>query len=297
MPRVPRLELLAVGEAFQDLVFAGLSHLPRAGEELRTSSFTSTIGGGAVITATAAARLGVRTAIVSAFSRKTGVTLRRNAVATVNVMRASDAPAITVALSTPRDRSFVTFDGVNARLQSRLPGPVMRRRAAHVHFAFCPSNPARWAAVADRLRANGTTTSWDFGWHPALRRRSGFARLLRSVDFIFVNEAEAAMFAGSARRGRDAAFWRRRSRNAVIKLGSRGSRWIGPAVDVRAAAPRVRAVDTTGAGDAFNGGFLFALLRGRAPRDCLRIANFVGARSTLAPGGIASLPRRHELPS
>ena len=56
----PRVELLTVGEAFQDLVFVGLPHMPRSGEELRTQQFVSTIGGGAVITATAASRLGVQ---------------------------------------------------------------------------------------------------------------------------------------------------------------------------------------------------------------------------------------------
>jgi sugar/nucleoside kinase (ribokinase family) len=82
----------------------------------------------------------------------------------------------------------------------------------------------------------------------------------------------------------------------VIKLGKRGSRWIADALDLRAPAPRLRAVDTTGAGDAFNGGFLFALLGGRPPRDCLRAGNFVGARSTLAAGGLDALPRGRDLP-
>ena len=57
-------------------------------------------------------------------------------------------------------------------------------------------------------------------------------------------------------------------------------------------APRVRAVETTGAGDAFNGGFLTAWLNGETPRECLRLGNFVGARSTTAVGGVKALPSR-----
>ena len=285
-----RVELLTVGEAFQDLIFMGLPHLPRLGEELRTPRFVATIGGGAVITATAAARLGVRSAIVSALSRDAARALRGDRVTVVNVKRAREAHAVTVALSTRDERSFVTFNGVNDRLQARLPAAMRRRPAAHVHFAFAPSACATWTAIAERLRGRGTTTSWDFGWDPALRRRNGFWRLVAAVDFVFLNEIEAAMYAGLPRRVDAADFWRRAARNAVIKLGPRGSRWAAPGVDVRAAAPRVRAVETTGAGDAFNAGFLVAFLRGAQPRECLRAANFVGARSTLAAGGVASLP-------
>ena len=195
-------------------------------------------------------------------------------------------------LDAAHDRSFVTFAGVNERLQSRLPAALARQRARHVHFAFAPVDCGRWAGISERLRAGGTTTSWDFGWSPPLRGRAGFARLLRSAEFIFVNEVEAALYAGLPARRSPADFWRGAATNTIVKLGRRGSRWLSPQIDLRAAAPRVRSVDTTGAGDAFNGGFLCALLRGAAPRDCLRAGNSVGAQSTLAAGGIAALPRR-----
>ena len=74
------------------------------------------------------------------------------------------------------------------------------------------------------------------------------------------------------------------ARTAVIKLGARGSRWLSRTVDVTVPAPRVRVVDTTGAGDAFNGGFLAGFLEGRPPRECLRRGNFVGAASTTKAG-------------
>jgi ribokinase len=292
--RVPRVDLLTVGEAFQDLIFVGLPHMPRDGEELRTRQFVSTIGGGAVITATAASRLGLRTALVSALSREASLALRRDKVRVVNVRRRTEAHAVTVSLSTKRDRSFVTFNGVNDHLEARLPAAIARQRARHVHLAFAPRSCARWVRIVEGLRVRGVTTSWDFGWNPPLRAAPGFSALVGASDFIFVNEAEAALYART--RGAAAiSYWRRSARNTVIKLGPRGSRWIagGPNhIDVAAPAPCVRVVDTTGAGDAFNGGFLFGLLGGRSPRECLRIGNFVGARSTLAAGGVAALPRR-----
>ncbi|HEV2983361.1 MAG TPA: PfkB family carbohydrate kinase, partial [Vicinamibacterales bacterium] len=150
----------------------------------------------------------------------------------------------------------------------------------------------RWARLVSRLGARRVSTSWDFGWHPSLWRARGFRVLLRSVDYLFVNEAEARLYSGMHRDRAAAAFWKRTARNTVIKLGARGSRLVGKGIDVSAPAPRVRAVDTTGAGDAFNGGFLWGLLEGQSPRECLRVGNLVGARSTLAAGGIISLPTR-----
>jgi len=90
-------------------------------------------------------------------------------------------------------------------------------------------------------------------------------------------------------------FLTRAAANTVVKLGSRGSRWVSQDLDLIQPAPRVTAVDTTGAGDAFNGGFLFGLMSGACPRDCLRHGNFVGGQSTRAAGGLATLPRRVRL--
>jgi ribokinase len=280
--RVPRFDLITVGETFEDLIFVGLPHLPRAGEELKGGRFVATVGGGAAITAVAAARLGSRVATVSALSAGAAARLGRERVSIANFRRGAEPPALTVALSTSRDRSFVTFNGVNARLQPRLAAALAatRWRAAHVHFAFSPERCAAWTRIVARLRGRGITTSWDFGWDESLPRRDGFPQLIAATDFVFMNEREFALYRRAARR----------ARTAIVKLGSRGSRWIARGIRVRAAAPRVRAIDTTGAGDAFNGGFLVALIAGRPPSECLELGNFVGAQSTRAPGGIDALP-------
>jgi sugar/nucleoside kinase (ribokinase family) len=76
----------------------------------------------------------------------------------------------------------------------------------------------------------------------------------------------------------------------VVKLGADGAMALGPDGLQRAPGMRVKTIDTTGAGDAFNGGFLHAWLDQSAIRDCLRVGNVCGALSTTRPGGNTSVP-------
>ena len=62
--------------------------------------------------------------------------------------------------------------------------------------------------------------------------------------------------------------------------------WLAPDRDIYVEAPEVKAVDTTGAGDSFNAGFLVAWLKGKTPEQCLNMGNRIGADSTLQAGGI-----------
>jgi sugar/nucleoside kinase (ribokinase family) len=288
---VPRLDLVTVGEAFEDLIFVGLDRLPRPGEEVKTSRFVQTIGGGAVISAVAAARLGVRCGIVSGLSAGAAARLRRERVHVTNLRRAGEAHAVTAALSTRFNRSFVTFNGINDALEPRLLGAIERIAARHVHFAFYPRSCARWEPVVERLRAAGVTTSWDFGWNEPLLRDRRFPHLVNRLDYVFLNEQEAVLYARRLTLPAALDVWRAHPHVVVLKLGARGSRWIARGADIRVPAVRVKTVDTTGAGDAFNGGFLAAMLAGASPKACLKTGNAVGALSTTAPGGIDGLPR------
>jgi len=80
--------------------------------------------------------------------------------------------------------------------------------------------------------------------------------------------------------------WRRRQAITIVKQGDRGASWLAPDRDIHFPAPRVKVVDTTGAGDAFNAGFLVAWMRGRSPALCLAAGNHSGAASTRVPGGL-----------
>lgn len=281
-----RVELLTVGEAFEDLIFAGMSRLPRPGEELRVPDFTTAAGGGVVITAVACARIGLRTAALTAIARARERALREDGLKVINLLGENEQPAVTIALSIPGDRSFVTFDGANESLEPRLISALRRfARTRHVHFALSPKNCRVWIPIVKRFRERGTTTSWDFGWNDRLLKDRAFADLQASVDWLFLNENEARLYGRRARR-----------HNTVVKRGSRGAMALVDGREIASPAARAAVVDTTGAGDAFNGGFLAALLRGASVRHALRLGNYVGARSTEAIGGVTALPWRRELP-
>lgn len=289
---MPVVDLLTAGEAFEDLIFIGLPRLPRPGEEIKTNEFFRTLGGGVLITAVAAARMGARCAALSGLSPAAADFLRAERIVATDVRRPGEPHAISAALSTPHNRSFVTFNGINDRLEPRLLRALGGIAARHVHFAFYPRQCARWSRVVARLRRRGVTTSWDFGWNEGLMTDPAFPPLLAGLDYVFLNEQEAIMYSGARSLPQAVRLWRRQSRAAIVKLGARGSRWIGTEFELEEAAPTVRVVDTTGAGDAFNGGFLAARLQGRSPRECLRLGNRLGAQSTRAPGGLNGLPRK-----
>ncbi|HEX7136349.1 MAG TPA: carbohydrate kinase family protein, partial [Vicinamibacterales bacterium] len=263
-----------------------------AGRELKTPSMVRSPGAGALITAVAAARLGTRCAVISALSPDSEELLRKERVTVRNLRARGEPSAVTVALSTRADRRFVTFEGINGDLPSRIRGVLPRVRARHVHFAFVPRPCAPWVRVVARLRRRGVTTSWDFGWDDALARDPELWPLAMAVDLLFVNRNEAVLYGRRPRFPAAVTRWRSAGNHIVIKLGVAGARVVGGGIDVRMPAHRTHpAVDSTGAGDAFDGGFLAALLRGHSIRQALVVGNRLGALSVRRPGGIAGLPR------
>jgi sugar/nucleoside kinase (ribokinase family) len=293
------MTLTCAGEAFEDLVFYALDRLPEPGEEIKTDHFAATIGGGAIITAVHAARLGMRTRVISALGDAAVKRLKSERVAVTNLKKPNEQHAITAALSTTDERSFVTFNGVNSKLEARLarvlsepvsPKPEGRRRtqsqAQHIHLCFYPHDCAQWTRIVMKLRKRGVTTSWDFGWNEPLTGDRGLTDLIDALDFVFVNELEARLYTGEPTLAAALPHWRQRKAITIVKMGEHGAAWLAPDRDIIYPAPRVKVVDTTGAGDAFNAGFLVAWMRGKSPAQCLAAGNQVGAASTRHAGGI-----------
>jgi sugar/nucleoside kinase (ribokinase family) len=296
--------LIAAGEFFFDLIFYRLDRLPRMGEELVTPNFALALGGGAPNTAITAARLG-RKVELAAVLGDTSLDqfaigeLKKNGVGTRLVRRqAKTMGALTVAVSLPKDRFFLTYAGSNGFLDKYLLSTAARTdlaSGAHVHFGLSPRDWKPYAKLVTFLKKQGVTTSWDLGWHPEAVQLPGFRELYAALDVVFLNKIEALRYAEEKNVEKAMRKLASPGQVIVVKLGGAGAVALGPGGLAKAASLKVEAVDTTGAGDAFNGGFLHVWLEGAGLVDCLRAGNVCGALSTTQPGGNAGVPDHAQL--
>jgi len=279
------VRVVVAGEIYLDQVFAGFDAWPRPGEEVFVETLTREVGGGAPHTAAGLARLGQDVTLVGPVgdepwlrSRVEEVGLRSDALVVT-----AECTGTTVAISTAGERTFFTCRGANKFLEDAL-----RRvpEADHLHIAAaCDAELLEW------LCARAKTVSVDAGWHPEWLRDSRIQHALRSVAWFFPNEIEAAAVTGESSPEAMCKRFDELGIRAAIKLGPAGSaalEHVVPSIDIDP-------VDTTGAGDCFNAGFLDSWLRGEAIEVCLEIGNICGALSTRKMGGMDGFPTREEI--
>ena len=297
--------LVAAGEFYFDFIFYRLPHLPPLGEELVTKDFALALGGGVVTTALTVARLGRKVELVSILGDTpldsfALAELKRRRVGSKYVKRQRRVMGgLTVSVSLPDDRYFLTCRGANDFLERYLLSRHVRRklgRARHVHFGLTPRRWGPFLRLVRWLRQRGVTASWDLGWNPEAAAQLDFRRLCALLDIVFFNRDEALRYSGASNP--EAALRRlaQPGQFGVIKLGPEGALAVGRDGSRKYVRDmKVLAMETTGAGDAFNGGFLHAWLDGADLADCLRAGNICGALSTTAPGGSTGTPTRTTL--
>ncbi|MGA1368890.1 MAG: carbohydrate kinase family protein [Blastocatellia bacterium] len=300
MSREPRKrwEVLTVGDVFVDLVLSGFVRWPAPGEEVQAQSLLREVGGGAAITACGLGRLGVTTGLFAAVGSDGDWLRHRIAEHGVDQtgLQAIDeeTTALTVAVSTREDRSFFTYTGANRWLPKLLASGALERRllqeADHVHFAL-PIDPGLLRELAAELHACGTTLSLDVGWVEEWLRDPASLAVLSTVDLFLPNEREGEAMTGEVDPAAMLArFAEAGARMVVLKRGAQGAMVRTDGEIVIALPPPVTPVDTTGAGDCFDAGFLAAWRRRLSLKTCLEVGNLCGALSTTAPGGLAGFP-------
>lgn len=127
------------------------------------------------------------------------------------------------------------------------------------------------------------------------------AELFDGVDYVTPNETEAEQFTGIAVNSIDdcrraaAKFFEMGVKNVIITLGVRGAFYTNGTEEIMVPAIPMKAVETTGAGDAFNGGLATAIAEGMDIETALRFATCTAAISVTRLGSSPSMPYRHEI--
>jgi ribokinase len=287
-------DVLVVGDANPDLVLRG-DVRPRFGqvEQLLTGA-DLVLGGSGSITAAGCARLGLRTAMLAAvgddvFGRVVREALDERGV-TLLPVEAHGTPTGLSVILTPDGgggRAILTLPGTIPLLRPADIGDDLLRQTRHVHVSslYLQQELADGlAGVFERAHQLGVTTSLDTNWDPS-EKWSSIAEILARTDVFLPNAAELLAITGAS-APQEAA--RSLGTTVVMKDGERGARAWWDGGECAAAGLTVEVVDTIGAGDSFNAGFLAARLGGRSLEESVRWAAVAGSLSTRAAGGTAA---------
>jgi sugar/nucleoside kinase (ribokinase family) len=297
-------DLVVIGDCNPDVLVLGDDVTPAFGQQEKLVDVVSlVIGGSAAITAVAAARLGVRVALVAAVGDDPAGQfmldqLGREGVDVSAVAVRDDSPTgITVALSRGADRAILTALGAVASLAPADVPAGLLAQARHVHvssyFLLADSFGSGLAGVLAAARAAGARTSLDTNWDPAERWFDGrLSAAIGQADLLLPNEAEALRLGGALDLPAAVHALTATGLGLVVKRGEQGVLCAAGGRQWQVSVPPVVPVDATGAGDCCNAGLIAGLLDGLALPEAAALGCAAGALSTQAVGGTAGCPDR-----
>lgn len=286
--------VLNVGRVYCDLVFSGIQKLPTLGEEIYAKDFAMRAGGGAFITAAHLRELDHQTAVAAYIqSGPFGeLLLEQFRSANIDISACEMAPAswgnqLTIAMAHQNDRAFLTKRGQNA-VPQKCQSSMQKNSFQHLHIGEiatlieCPQ-------LVDWARSAGMTISLDCSWDETAMSDTNALNLISKVDVFLPNEVELEFLLRSHNISTTKHFIEIIDRCILIeKKGPEGAFAHLPNETIHATAPTVNVVDATGAGDAFNAGFISAWLRQQPTKQCLYSGNQKAIDALQSVGGIAA---------
>ncbi|MBN2388337.1 MAG: sugar kinase [Anaerolineales bacterium] len=302
-------DILVAGEINPDLILTGDVEPTFGQVEKLVDSAALMIGSSSAIFACGAARLGLRVAFTGVcgddtFGRFMLAEMDARGVDTSTVFVDPDGQTgLSVILNRGSDRAILTHPGLIAALTAGAVSDDLLARARHLHIASYFLQTALQPGLPDlftRAHALGLSISLDTNWDPSGEWR-GFESLLGQVNVFLPNENEAVALSGAKDIESAGRRLGKLCEVVAIKRGAQGAIAHQGKRTARASALPVDLVDTVGAGDSFNAGFLYGFLHGWDLEKSLRLAATCGSLSTRRAGGTAAQPTldeamRHDVP-
>lgn len=287
------VDVIAVGDYCFDLIFTGLPHLPGLGTEL-FGDRCSIVPGGAYNTVVAMHRLGVDVAWATDFGKDDFSQFvltqahQEGLKENLFVFHKRALRHITIAASFPQDRAFISY----ADPEPLVPSGVKALLLKSVRAFYIPGlYYGPWfliAAVVAKMKGISIIMDGNSS-NETLANTKSLAGILSKVDLFMPNSGEACRLTGTQNVMDAMAKLAPLCPCVVIKDGANGAYASKLGQMHHSPAIPVLPVDTTGAGDCFNAGFIKGWLDGLPIDTCLRWGNIVGGLSTLSFGGTGAV--------
>jgi sugar/nucleoside kinase (ribokinase family) len=298
-----RFDVVVVGELNPDLILAG-DVLPEFGQvEKIVERADLTIGSSSAIFACGAARLGLRVAFIGKVGADLFGDFMRNSldeygINTDGIVEEKSIPTgISVILSRGSDRAILTYPGTIPLLKYGEIDLGILGQARHLHIgsyyiqdALRPDLPQ----LFDEAHARELTVSLDSNYDPRGNWEAGINGLLPKVDLFLPNAVECQGIAKAPSLEQALVQLKKKVKYLAVKLGMNGALLCFASREFRVKAIQVPVVDTVGAGDSFDAGFVYGYLAGWEPERMLKMANICGGLSTRKAGGTAAQPTLEE---
>jgi sugar/nucleoside kinase (ribokinase family) len=294
------MSILCIGQFVADIVVRPVSRMPARGTAAPVEELNLLSGGCAANTAAVLAKLGADTRLAALIGRDALgdaalADLKQAGVNVDAVRRDPEAPtsAAIVLVNRAGGRSFFYRNGGNEQLANdHIADDVLRAaRIAHVGGGLKLVR-LDLAALMRRAKSFDAVTSLDTDWDIFGNWMSRLRDALPLIDYLMTNEEESDMLTGKKDpRAAAAELLAAGPKAVIVKRGALGAMLATREVASDFPACRVETRDTTCAGDAFAGGFLFGVSLGLPLDESVRLGNAAGALSTtqISHRGVTSL--------
>jgi ribokinase len=289
--------IAVVGSAMIDLT-AYATVIPAPGQTLEGDLFTTGFGGKGANQAVIAAHCGAEVHFVGKLGRDLfGDSIAKNfkklGIDSRYVER-SDTPngVAHIWVDANGENRIIIIPGANHEIESKKAIEAIESiTGLAVVVAQCEIKQEVTLAAFSAAKKRGCVTILNPAPYQSLSEE-----LLKVTDWIIPNETEFEELLGQAPTSDEALKKFRPGKNSIVTLGSEGAVLITSDGNLsRVSAPKVNAVDTTGAGDAFVGVFAFGLASGKNPEDAMKLGIKVASMSVTRKGAQSSYPSQAEI--
>lgn len=290
-----RFDVTVIGELNIDIILNGIDSFPKIGNEMLARQMNITLGSSAAIFASNLSSLGASVTFLGklgedVFGDIVVQSLNENGVNTSTIHRNGELQTgATVVLNFGEDRAMITHPGAMEQLIADDIDWNIVKNSSHLHFSsfFIQKGIQKdIAAIFKEAKSHGLTTSFDMQWDPAEKWEIDLQGILPHVDIFLPNESELLNITGCANVPEAIGQLEDIANIIVVKQGNRGSTaFMNGRALFHPAFRNEKVIDSIGAGDSFNAGFVYKFLQHHPLEDCQEFGNIIGAISTTAAGG------------